>query len=684
MKRKFICILLFAVSLIPLVWQSCIDREFDEPPVRDEKIPFEPNASIADLKAKWVPGDAVVVADNLLVHAVVIANDSLGNFFRKIVVQDSTGGIEIQIDRDDDLHKLFPVGMKIGIKCQGLSIGDFAGLPQLGMGKEVSGAFTNVGRIPNAVLSNFIFAGSRGHHLSPKPKTVNTLQSADLSTLIRLDGMEFKRSELGKTFAANQQSTNLLLTDCNKNEITLRTSGFAAFASEKIPEKNGHIVGVFGKFNTTLQLAIRHTADIHFVNAPCTDGGGGGNATDVSIRAIRNLYKGNTTQVNENVRIQGIVTSDRFSRSVNEQNLFLQDDSAAIVVRFTGVHAFNLGDEVQLNAKGIELSEFRGLLQLNNVPISNATRIATAKSVVPQTITVKELLSQFENLEAQLIKIQCAELEKTSGSTYSGNVNVIEKGETIPLFTSTTATFANLNFPLGKIDLTALVSQFNSQQLIMRNESDVVVSKCSGGGSEPALVSIRDVRNRFAGTKLNLTENLKIRAIVTSDRLALNIHPQNIFVQDESAAIMVRFQPSPAHAFDLGDEIEVVIKDQELSEFNNLLQLNNIPLSNASLLSKSNSVQAKQKTIQDILSQFNELEGQLVSILNVNLSKPSGLTYSGTVTISDGTGVMDLFTRSQAIFSGNAFPAFANSITGHVSEFNTSKQIVLRNLSDVK
>ena len=73
------------------------------------------------------------------------------------------------------------------------------------------------------------------------------------------------------------------------------------------------------------------------------------------------------------------------------QNIYIQDNSSAIAVRFTATQPYNLGDEIEINVKGMELSEFNGLLQINNVPLANFS--GTAFNVTPVSVTA--IVSQF-------------------------------------------------------------------------------------------------------------------------------------------------------------------------------------------------------------------------------------------------------------------------------------------------
>lgn len=656
---------------------SCVDRAFDEPPVYTPTIPFSANSSIAQLKSKYIPGQFVDITEDLNIVATVIADDRSGNFYKTIVVQDSTGGIEVKIN-SIGLFALFPVGTRVGIKCKNLTIGDYAGLIQLGQGSYLDNGRDRLAGIEDALLDQYVFAGERNKFVVPKTKSINALNSLDLSTLIKLEDVEFDRAELGKTYAdvATQTSQNLSIVDCNKASLLLRTSGFADFAGFVIPSDNGSLTGVLSKFNTDVQIYIRDTTDILFNKTPC--GGTTGQAVLKSILEVRALYTGAANNITEDIKISGIVTSDRDNSNVNLRNLFIQDASGAITVRFTANHTYGLGDELELNLKGIELSEFNGLLQLNNFPANKVTKISTGKSISPKLITVAELLSSFENYESQLIQIVNATLTKSSGSNYADNVEVNDQTGKINLFTSQSAKFANDNFPTAIVKITAIVSQFNSKQLLIRNTSDVVIT---GGGGQAELKSIKFIRDLFSGTLTNVSGDFKVKGIVSSEKNALNVVTQNVFVQDASAAIVIRF--SGNHSFNLGDEIEVTVKGVELSEFNGLLQLNGTPLANAKLISTGNQIQPRIATVAELIAQADNWEGQLIKILNPGFSKSSGSNFSGTVVINDGTGTIDLFTRSQANFASDIFPTNAKSITGILSQF-TARQVIMRTSADIE
>lgn len=74
-------------------------------------------------------------------------------------------------------------------------------------------------------------------------------------------------------------------------------------------------------------------------------------------------------------------------------------------------------------------------------------------------------------------------------------------------------------------------------------------------------------------------------------------------------------------------------------------------------------------------------EATLVRIENVTIS--GGATFSGELTLNDGTATIAMYTRPDATFSGNQVPDGTVTLTGIVS-IHFNPQIVLRNMDDIQ
>jgi hypothetical protein len=471
-------ILIFLFSLL-FGFSSCVDQEFDTPPSDFPDPNLKATITIKDLKNLHALGriDSIKLKD-AIVRAVVIADDRSGNYYQSIIVQDSTAGMELLLNAGT-LFATYPVGREVFIKASGLLMADYNEQLQLGIGLIVENGNTSLNPIPSGLIDQYVIPGARNQPLNPIKLTVPQLNSTHISRLVQIEDVEVAGTDTTFTYAdpIAKSSGNRRFQDCSRNALIVRSSGYASFAGTKVPTKKGTLTGVYGVFGRDKQIFIRDTSDVQFRSLRCgqTGGGGGGgtgNEILINISDIKSIYNGTATPAPANRKISGIVISDRATSHINAFNLVLQqgDGLPGIVVRFTGAHSFNLGDRLEVVVSGIEISEFRRLLQLNNVPFANAKTIGTGASITPRIATIDEINANFEAWESTLVQINGpGTITKTSGTTWSGNTNVVVGGSSLLCFTpfsatppNTPATFANANFPATFSRFVGYLGQFTT------------------------------------------------------------------------------------------------------------------------------------------------------------------------------------------------------------------------------
>ena len=326
-------------------------------------------------------------------------------FYKQLVIQDETGGIEMRIDVTD-LFSQYPPGRQVYVLLKGLWLGDFNGLIQLGAAVTGSGNDRELSRIPETLSSQVIVPGTFGNEVEPNVLSVDELQFSHVSTLVQLNDVQFISSDAGVTYAdpVNELSRNLEVEDCSQDRVIVRTSGFATFAGELTPTGKGMITGVLGVFGSDLQVLMRDLGDVYMDSVRC--GGGGGPMT---IQSLRDAYNGGASSAPEGA-VTGVVISDRTTNNVNSRNLFLQDETGGIVVRFQDDHSFNLGDELTINVSGFDLDPFHDLLQLNNVALSRVTVNGQKPLPEPRVATVNDVLTNIDAWESTRVRIMNATL----------------------------------------------------------------------------------------------------------------------------------------------------------------------------------------------------------------------------------------------------------------------------------
>ncbi|MCL2435717.1 MAG: DUF5689 domain-containing protein [Lentimicrobiaceae bacterium] len=199
-------------------------------------------------------------------RAVVVSSDEGGNYYKSLVVQDSTGGIELQLDMTG-LFNFYPVGQKVVIVLNDLVVGDYNDLPQMGWIYNV----TQVGRINSLYIEKYIIRdGKPSLNNVPKPITNDKIDLSAVNKLVRIEGVNFKENAIGQPFAYNHITTDWVayfLSNGRKDSVTVRTSNFAKFRSMIIEDKEYNLTGILTVYRGSKQLMIRTREDIEVIDS---------------------------------------------------------------------------------------------------------------------------------------------------------------------------------------------------------------------------------------------------------------------------------------------------------------------------------------------------------------------------------------------------------------------------------
>lgn len=490
--RSSVAVMLFTAVLA--TFSSSCKKQFDQPPVEAPVTNITANTTIAQLKARHtVMGafDQILSDEDIIIRGIVIGDDRTGNLYKTMVIQDETGGLQVSVDLNN-FYNSYPIGREVFIKCNGLYLSDYAGLIQLGGGIQ-AGTRPALSDIPAARISNVIFKGSLNNVVTPATVTVGQLgtgmQNKYISTLVKLEGFRFAAADFGKTFASagvtSPSAASYDLYRCDNltsSDIEVRTSNYSNFANVPLPQGIGSITAIYtifaGSFSTSKQLTVRTPSEVAFTGSSCVIPPPAGTLREIGT--LRALYTGSTVSVPDDTKITGVVISDRVGNNINSQNIILQQGTGkpGIVVRFNAAHNFNLGDSISVVVSAFDISTFSNQLQISTVPLSNATLIATGKTITPRTLTISALnaemaqpLGTANHVECTLVRILNA--TATSG-TFSGNKTLSDGTATITLRTGSTATFASTALPTGPKTWTVYPQFFNTTpQVFIRNLTDV-------------------------------------------------------------------------------------------------------------------------------------------------------------------------------------------------------------------
>lgn len=242
----FSALILIASSV---VLSSCRKRDFDEPPIKD--IPVGNILTIQELRDLF-QGEDIRFEEDYSVFATITMDDRNGNIFRNAYVEDETNAILLRTRVPGGLF----VGDSVRIALNGTTLTSFNGLLQL------DSVDVDLNIVKQATQRNF----------KPETVTISDLINNDFqSRLVKLENVEFASNDLSGTYAnaSTQQSLNRTLTDCEGNEIIVRTSGFADFAGQTVAQGNGSMVAIANEFNGVKQLLIRSIEEVNMNDVRC-------------------------------------------------------------------------------------------------------------------------------------------------------------------------------------------------------------------------------------------------------------------------------------------------------------------------------------------------------------------------------------------------------------------------------
>jgi len=277
---------ILTVLFIAIGLSSCRKDSFDEPPINGANPDITANMTIDSLKKMYQDSilnhaGNITISKDWIINAIVVGDDQSGNLYKTMIVEDATAGIAIRLDQSE-FWRSYPVGRRVFIKLKGLVIGGYKGLIQIGGYVDYTSSPASAATIPSTQISKYVFPGEWG--LNPKPSVVTI---ADLSNLIKwqnrlvqINDVEFLPADTSQLFAdaANLVSKNRYFAACGSSSpsLTAYTSGYSTLATQKTPNKNGSIKGIFSVYNTG-QFIIRTMEDVSMMtNNYCGDGPGPG------------------------------------------------------------------------------------------------------------------------------------------------------------------------------------------------------------------------------------------------------------------------------------------------------------------------------------------------------------------------------------------------------------------------
>lgn len=264
--RKVLCIILLLTAVC-----SCGFDRFGDPDFEPESAGLNANADIGMLRTYYT-GQNTIINGEFVFDGRVTANDLSGNFFRTFIVDDDTGAVEVNAGFYD-LHNTFTIGRRVVVKANGLGLGSYNGVLQIGRTVNPYSAYRVESFEHPAVMAGYVVADDDYAEVVPVACTIASLSETDCGRLVKIAGLTIKEDESGLPWAYVGDRTTApeegvrTFADAGENEIAVVTSGYASFADQTAPSDEVSLTGIvmYGKFGASAErfaLKIRNLYDV--------------------------------------------------------------------------------------------------------------------------------------------------------------------------------------------------------------------------------------------------------------------------------------------------------------------------------------------------------------------------------------------------------------------------------------
>ena len=237
-NRVFNAFLLLA--MVGVMFTAC-KKEYPQPPIQD--LPIGTVYTIGDILA-MEPG--TVFTEDASVYGIITADEVSGNLYKAAFMQDRATGDAIQLYLD---------------AVSGVRIGDSVRIYL----KDVTYAmYNNLPQLSNFVADGHIIILANNKPIEPALTTIANINAGQhLAGLIRLENVRFTEQN---TFADPTTYGNRTLADPMdySQTVIVRTSNYANFANDSLPQGTGNMIAIATVYNNTWQLIIRSAKELEF------------------------------------------------------------------------------------------------------------------------------------------------------------------------------------------------------------------------------------------------------------------------------------------------------------------------------------------------------------------------------------------------------------------------------------
>lgn len=239
MKNKFFNAFLL-LAMVGMMFTSC-KKEYPEPPIQE--LPIDTVYTISDILAME---SGTVFTENAGVYGIITADEQSGNLYKCAFMQDRATGAAIELYLN---------------AVSGVRIGDSVCIYL----KDVTySMYNNLPQLSNFEADGHIIILANNKPIEPTLTTIANINAGQhLAGLVRLENVRFTEQN---TFADPNTYGNRTLADPMdySQTVIVRTSNYANFANDSLPQGTGNITAIASVYGSTWQLYIRSAKELEF------------------------------------------------------------------------------------------------------------------------------------------------------------------------------------------------------------------------------------------------------------------------------------------------------------------------------------------------------------------------------------------------------------------------------------
>ena len=265
------------------------------------------------------------------------------------------------------------------------------------------------------------------------------------------------------------------------------------------------------------------------------------------IRAMAPATQKDSVWMDDGVAIKAFVVSSIEANTLtSKKNVYVQDETGGLQIRFTSDVTWNFGDELSIDISGAKMKYFGGALQIENLSNSKAEVLSTGNAVEAKQVSVADFMEgKYESQYVALPDVQVveADLGKTfvMGSSHT-SINVEDiTGHSFVIFSSKYTVFGTEQVPQGAGTLKGVSMVYNgTMQIGLTSRDDyagMTGARFDGqGGDTPDPGEIEEVTIAEFLAKAEGETYYKLTGTVTSIE---NDSWGNLTIEDESGNVYV-------------------------------------------------------------------------------------------------------------------------------------------------